>query len=141
VYNISGEQKYLNEAGKFINYLLAMNGFMPDYRMRDIAIRHWDSYKYGKAKVYSDQFPHYKSCYTAAVMALYGNATGNNSYSERADNILRNNLCLFDEEGRASSGYVYPGMVNGKKGAFYDPYANDQDWALYYLLEYSTETM
>ena len=31
--------------------------------------------------------------------------------------------------------YIYPNRVNGVKAGFYDPYANDQDWALvYYLL-------
>ena len=31
--------------------------------------------------------------------------------------------------------YLYPYKIDGVKGQFYDPYANDQDWALvYYLL-------
>ena len=30
---------------------------------------------------------------------------------------------------------MYPYKINGIKAQFYDPYANDQDWALvYYLL-------
>ena len=54
---------------------------------------------------------------------------------ERAENIVRYNLCLFFEDGNASCAYIYPNKVNGVKGGFYDPYANDQDWALvYYLL-------
>lgn len=53
----------------------------------------------------------------------------------RAENIVRNNLCLFFEDGKASCAYIYPNRVNGVKAGFYDPYANDQDWALvYYLL-------
>ena len=31
---------------------------------------------------------------------------------------------------------IEPQTVNGKKGNFYDPWANDQDWALYYALKY-----
>ena len=39
------------------------------------------------------------------------------------------------EDGKASCAYIYPNRVNGVKAGFYDPYANDQDWALvYYLL-------
>ena len=55
--------------------------------------------------------------------------------SRRAENIVRNNLCLFFEDGKASCAYTYPNRVNGVKAGFYDPYANDQDWAfVYYLL-------
>ncbi|EGB91752.1 hypothetical protein HMPREF0240_03404 [Clostridium sp. D5] len=31
---------------------------------------------------------------------------------------------------------VYPENVNGRKGHYYDPWANDQDWALYYALKF-----
>ena len=42
---------------------------------------------------------------------------------------------LFFEDGKASCAYLYPYKIDGVKGQFYDPYANDQDWALvYYLL-------
>ena len=42
--------------------------------------------------------------------------------------------CFF-EDGKASCAYVYPYRVNGVRAGFYDPFANDQDWALvYYLL-------
>ena len=36
---------------------------------------------------------------------------------------------------------VYPDMVNGKKGHYYDPWANDQDWALYFALRYEEATI
>lgn len=138
-YNISGDVKYLEASEKFVKYLIAMNGFQPDFHMRDISIRHWDGYWFGKSKMYGDTFPHYWSCLTAEVFVLYANVSSNNTYIERADNILRNNLCLFDEEGKGSAAFIYPKFVNGRKGHFYDAYANDQDWALYYTLEYSSE--
>lgn len=66
---------------------------------------------------------------------LYAQCVGDNTYKRRAENIVRNNLCLFFEDGKASCAYIYPNRVNGVKAGFYDPYANDQDWALvYYLL-------
>lgn len=34
-----------------------------------------------------------------------------------------------------SCAYVMPWRVNGKKGRFYDPFANDQDFALYFAMK------
>ena len=63
------------------------------------------------------------------------NARGRLLIKQRAEEIVRNNLCLFFEDGKASCAYVYPHEVNGIKAQFYDEYANDQDWALvHYLL-------
>ncbi|MGI6700881.1 MAG: hypothetical protein ACOX3U_00190 [Christensenellales bacterium] len=138
-YNISGDRKYLNAADTYMKYLAAFNGYQPDYRLRDIPIRHWDGYYFGKAKMFGDTFPHHWSCLTAEAFSLYGNIVSDKSFSERCDSILRNNLCLFDEEGRGSAAYIYPKYINGRKGGFFDPYANDQDWAIYYALEYSSE--
>lgn len=35
---------------------------------------------------------------------------------------------------------VFPQTVNGIKAHYYDPWANDQDWALYYALKYDSIT-
>ena len=48
---------------------------------------------------------------------------------------MRNCLCLFTDDGRGSCAYVYPYRINGEKGQFYDEWANDQDFALYFALE------
>ena len=39
-------------------------------------------------------------------------------------------------DGFASCAYVYPDMINGKEGKFFDGYANDQDFALYFAMKY-----
>ena len=79
--------------------------------------------------------PDYWSTITAEVFHLYAQCTGKAAYQQRAEEIVRNNLCLFFEDGKASCAYVYPHEVNGIKAQFYDEYANDQDWALvHYLL-------
>ena len=44
-------------------------------------------------------------------------------------------MSLFMLDGSASAAYVYPASVNGNKAGFYDPYANDQDWGMYYMLK------
>lgn len=85
--------------------------------------------------MFGDTFPHYWSSCTGAVYHYYARCTGDYSYQLRAENIVRNNLCLFFEDGKASCAYLYPHKIDGVKARFYDPYANDQDWALvYYFL-------
>lgn len=135
LYLATGIQKYLDEVERQIPVLDAFNGSQPSYHLHDIAIRHWDGYWFGKREMFGDTFPHYWSTITGAVYHYYALCIGDTSYQERAEEIVRNNLCLFFEDGRASCAYLYPYRVDGLKAQFYDPYANDQDWALvYYLL-------
>ena len=135
LYLVTKEQKYLDEVKRQIPVVEAFNGFQPSYHLNEVAVRHWDGYWFGKREMFGDTFPHYWSTVTAAVYYYYALCTGDKSYQERAENIVRNNLCLFFEDGKASCAYLYPYKIDGVKGQFYDPYANDQDWALvYYLL-------
>jgi hypothetical protein len=134
LYLETGTQKYLDEAKRQITVLEAFNGLQPSFHKNDIAIRHWDGYWFGKHEMYGDVFPHYWSVLTGEAFHFYALCTGETSYQRRAENIVRNNLCLFFEDGTASCAYMYPYKVNGVKAQFYDPYANDQDWALVSLL-------
>ena len=45
------------------------------------------------------------------------------------------NLSAFKPDGSASCAYLYPDAVNGNPGRCWDPLANDQDWALVFLLQ------
>jgi hypothetical protein len=135
LYLETGVQKYLDEAKHQLPVLEAFNGFQPSYHLNDIAIRHWDGYWFGKREMFGDVFPHYWSAQTGVAFYYYAQCTGDSTYWQRAENIVRNNLCLFFEDGKASCAYLYPYKINGIKAQFYDPYANDQDWALVsYLL-------
>ena len=67
-------------------------------------------------------------------MAYY-RCVGEEKYKETAEIIYRSNLCLFNEKGEGSCAYVYPYRVNGEKGAFYDGWANDQDFGLYFYMD------
>lgn len=134
LYLITKEQKYLDGAKEQLPLLESFGGFQPSYHLNEIAIRHWDGYWFGKREFWGDTFPHYWSTLTAVAYDLYSEATGNNVYKKRAENIVRNNLCQFFEDGKASCAFIYPNKVNGQKAFFYDPYANDQDWALVYYL-------
>lgn len=132
---LTGDDKYLKEAERHMPVMDAFNGFQPSYHLNDIAIRHWDGYWFGKKEMFGDTMPHYWSTITASSYHLYAQCTGDEAYQKRAENIVRNNLCLFSEEGKASCAYLYPKRVNGEPAKFYDPLANDQDWALAYWYE------
>lgn len=134
LYMVTGEQKYLDEVRRQLPVMEAFNGFQPSYHLHDIAIRHWDGYWFGKREMYGDTLPHYWSAITATVYHYYAMITGDKEYERRAQTVVDGNLCLFTKDGRGSCAYVYPRRVNGCKADFADPYANDQDFALYYHL-------
>lgn len=135
LYRATGDGKYLAEAERQLPVLEAFSGFQPSYHLHEISVRHWDGFWFGKREQFGDTFPHYWSTLTAAAYSYYARCTGRTDYQERAENIVRNNLSLFRADGTASCAYLYPKRVDGIGGRFYDPLANDQDWALaYYLL-------
>jgi hypothetical protein len=80
--------------------------------------------------------PHYWSTLTSEAFARYALITGKKEYSKRAETIVKNNLCNIFEDGSASCAYVYPARINGIKAGVFDPFANDQDWALVFYLKY-----
>lgn len=136
LYQITGEEKYLEEARRQLQVLELFQGDQPDYHLNQVAIRHWDGYWFGKRKLLGDTFPHYWSvlsgwAYTAADQISQLAKSGC-----RTENTLRGVLSLFGEDGSASCAMVYPMSVNGTPAHFYDPWANDQDWGLYYAVKY-----
>ncbi len=136
MYNLTKEEKYLKGAEKQLPLLESFGGKQPSFHLNDISIRHWDGYWFGKEQTWGDTFPHYWSTLTGIAYKLYSEATGKKDYAERAKNIFYNNLCLFSEDGRGSAAFIYPSKVNGEKAHFYDPFANDQDWALVFYNRY-----
>lgn len=130
----TGDKKYLAEAERQIPVLEAFNGMQPSYHLSDIGIRHWDGHWFGKREMFGDTMPHYWSTITAAAFHYYYQITGDGYFEKKAQNIVHNNLCLFFADGSASCAYLYPDKIDGAQGGFYDPYANDQDWALVYYL-------
>ena len=132
---VTGEGGYLDCARMMMPTLEAFTGRQPTYHMNEIAIRHWDGYWFGKRQLFGDTFPHYWSVLNASTYYYYAKCTGDESYQQRAENIVNNNLCQFFEDGTASCAFVNPRMVNGQRARCFDAFANDQDWALViYLL-------
>ena len=103
--------------------------------MHDIPIRYWDGYWFGKKALFGDVFPHYWSILSARSFIRYADISGEEKYAKMAENIIRNCLCLFSPSGEASCAYIYPYTSNGVDGEFYDDFANDQDFALYFAME------
>jgi hypothetical protein len=134
LYRATDDVRWLEAAKPHLRCLELFNGRQPDHRLYGIAIRHWDGYWFGKARMWGDTFPHYWSTLTALAFRHYAAAAQDQSYVERAQEIVRGNLSLFSEGGRASCAFIYPRTVNGQPAHFADPYANDQDWALVHAL-------
>ncbi len=115
------------------------NGDQPDGYLHQTAIRHWDGYWFGKRKLYGDTFPHYWSSLTGIAYKLFSGITGEKRYGEMAQASLRGVLPLLMPDGSSSSARLHPLTVNGQRGGYFDPWANDQDWGLYHMLKYGVD--
>jgi hypothetical protein len=122
-------------------WLLAFGGPQPHVRMRDIAIRHWDGYWFGREQLWGDTFPHYWSVLTANVLLLLPPGAAAAVERDRgvparrlAARIYAANLIDFRPDGSATAAFVMPSCVSGRPAHCADPVANDQDWALFWPL-------
>ena len=132
---VTKESIYVEEAGKHIETIDLFAGQQPSFHLNEVPIRYWDDYWFGKSRMFGDNFPHYWCCLSARSMMAYYKCTGREKDKEIAEKIYRSNLCLFNDKGEGSCAYVYPYKVNGENGAFYDGWANDQDFGLYFYMD------
>lgn len=130
LYAVTGERIYLDGAKLQMPVLEAFCGKQPDFRLNEVAIRHWDDYWFGKMKTYGDTLPHYWSTLNGVAYAWYGRATGDTNWFQRADGVVKANLALFNPDGSATCAHLYPLTIDRQPTAKDDPWANDQDWAL-----------
>lgn len=137
LYRLTGEEAYREAARTQLAVLDLFQGFQPDYHMNEVAIRHWDGYWFGKRRCFGDTFPHYWSALSGLAYRETEEIAGSGIYSRKMEKTLRGVLSMFREDGSASCACVYPMCVNGRKAGFYDPWANDQDWGLYFMLKYA----
>ena len=134
MYKVTGEKKYLEAGKKQMAVLELFNGTQPDCHMYEVALRHWDGYWFGKKRLYGDTYPHYWSDLTAHAYRECAELFGSEEYVYKAEAAYRGVLSMFRADGSAACAYVYPVTVNGVEGGYYDVYANDQDWGLYFYL-------
>lgn len=141
LYRLTGEKKYKAAAKEQMEILDLFQGFQPDYHMNEAAIRHWDGYWFGKRRCLGDTFPHYWTALSGCAYKDTAEIADSGYYAEKAERTLQAVLSLFREDGSASCAMVYPMSVNHRAASFYDPWANDQDWGLYFNLKYARENI
>ena len=132
-YLMCGDEKYIREAEKHLALLVKFNGCQPDYRLNKVPIRYWDNYWFGKLRtcVYGDTLPQPSVAHSAHCFYSYGIITGDKKWIDYGLQEWRSGFCLFNGRGEAFSSYVYPARVNGERGQFFDPFADEQDGFLY----------
>ena len=134
MYRATGEERYLSEAKKHCDLLQLFDGMQPDWHLNTVAIRHWDGYWFGKRKQLGDTLPHYWSALSGVAYRHFAHATGDAEMAARADASFRGVMGMFFPDGSATCAWIYPHDINGVRGEFPDPYANDQDWGMYFFL-------
>ena len=130
---IKNDKSYMEKVGSHMPPLRRFDGMQPDHRFNGIPTRYWDDYWFGKAALFADTL-HYWSCLSAYSNYSYYLLSGDEDYKKYAENCIRNCMCLFFPDGAASCAYVQPFYVDSVRGEFYDEWANDQDFALYYAM-------
>ena len=125
------KEDYIREANKHIRCLERFNGHQPSFHLYEISLRYWDGFWFGKRKTFGDTLPHHLSCLTARSYVAYSQLTGDRSWLARAEECLRNCMCLVGDDARGASAYLYPYMLDDRRGEYYDPWSNDQDLIFY----------
>lgn len=127
-----------------LEMLVRFDGDQPDHRQGGVPIRHWDGYWFGKIGSYGDTL-HYWSSLSARAYEMCAELTGDVTLRARAERCFRNILYLYHPDGSASCAYYQAlAMVRTEddgrefepevRGERFDPWANDQDWGLYFTL-------
>ncbi len=160
-YLLTKDQKYLDALPSSVDCMMSFISSAPDYHMFGNAPRHWDGFWFGRLMRYGDLYPQYWDSLLGWALTYYKEATGDNSFEIYRENVLRGGLCVYDENGFGSASYLYPFSINcfyskpetihtffkqnpfveyfvpeKYEGGYYDDWANDQDWSLYYADKY-----
>ena len=131
------KERYVREAKMHMECLKRFSGMQPDCYLNEIALRYWDGYWFGKRMLMGDTLPHHLSVLTARAYLAYGRLSGEKEWINRAEECIRNCMCLIGDDGRGSAAHMYPRMVNSEQGDYFDPWANDQDLVLYDALYFA----
>ena len=135
-YILQKEKRFLAAAEDHLKILELFNGHQPDYRLYECPILHWDGYWFGKRGRFGDNFPHNWAALTGMAFDSYAVVTGKKDIRKRAEACYAAALSLFAISGSACCTNMAPFTVNGEPCGGLDPWANHQDWALYYAWKY-----
>ena len=144
MFRLTGEKKYLIGSKEHLNIHKIFLFFQPDAHMHGVSIHHWDDFWFGKRKLYGDTYPHYWSTAGSLFYAQMSIVEKDKLLKQKYEDIARAGIrsCLgnFFPDGSATCAIIKPFSINGFRGEFADPWANDQDWAMYHALLFD-ETM
>ena len=113
-----------------VRWLRAFGGPQPHVRLNNIGIRHWDGYFFGLNRQWGDVFPHHWSALSAVSLTQLPESLRSSESDLAATRIFRSNLSSYRADGAATSAFVFPSTVDGRRAHEADPMANDQDWPL-----------
>ena len=124
-----------------VDALRRFDGNQPDHKRREIAIRHWDGYWFGRNRMYGDTL-HQHSTFSAMAFLDYAIVSGESEWRERAERCLRNCLFMFKPDGTGTAAWMIPfsttlldddgePLAPRQFGEGPDPFVNDMDLALY----------
>lgn len=134
LYRLTGEEEYRDRGDAVLRLLLAMQGEQPDYRLFEVSIPYDELDGFTGHPVSGESFPNSRSAITGLAMMEAARIHQDEALYRRGENTLRACTALIQKDGRASTAYVFADCINGNRVHGCDPYANDQDFGLYLLL-------
>ncbi|MDR0963608.1 MAG: hypothetical protein LBM60_03220 [Clostridium sp.] len=130
------EKGFLAAAEEHLKILMNFTAHQPDCRLYESALRHWDGFYSGKRHGFADTHPNHWSAVTGNVWACYADITGKAELQKKAIACFDSAMALFGADGSAACVHYAPYRMNGTRMQGVDPWANDQDFALYYAYKF-----
>lgn len=128
------DEAWFPHISRALGWLRGFGGPQPHARLYQVGIRHWDGYWFGRERMWGDTFPHYWSVLSANAFLALPPALRSDALDADALSVYRSNLTSFYDDGSATCAFIFPSAVNGSPAYVADSLANDQDWALVWML-------
>ncbi|WP_035745141.1 hypothetical protein [Haematomicrobium sanguinis] len=128
------DDAWLPHIARALGWLRGFGGPQPHARLYQVGIRHWDGYWFGRERMWGDTFPHYWSVLSANAYLALPPALRSDALDADARSVYVSNLASFYDDGSATCAFIFPSAVNGSPAYVADSLANDQDWALVWML-------
>ena len=147
-YELSHDVRYRRELEAELRRAESFYALQPDARLCAQPVRHWDGFWFGGAQLYGDTFPQWLGALNGEMLWR-----AQRVLRRPLDRLWRTNLkgllSAFHPDGFASCAYypfraetfvadvgickpfARPGVY---RGGFWDDWANDQDWSLYFAM-------